>query len=360
VNFKIFDTFDNNVVLQEQWNNIYNEGNYTPFSSYDWSHNWWLNIGKPKLFVILYYKQNIQESVALFPFMIDSKGVLRFIADNHCDYCEFITSPNVELDLSSLSKITFGLINNEPSISSMELNNLVISNPFIGHLYNQGGFRQFTHVSNASSSIVINKNTSLFSCFEGKRKKLRSELKRVYKKHTGASSKIYTHKDAFPKDVIHDLFNDMVARGERNASYLNKEFLATIEKLYDKNHLIIHELRIEDNPISLNFCMKSKNHYVLWLDLYKDVQYINIASYLKFMEYINKNENFSSFKIDFGRGLYNYKIKNFKPDIIPQLTYFYSKTSKKFFFYLTSFYLKHAVKEFYKKHSSLINKLLRR
>ena len=96
-----------------------------------------------------------------------------------------------------------------------------------------------------------------------------------------------------------------------------------------------------------------------WIDLFNDINMINIFSYIEYVRTVCNNED-KEFTLDFGRGLYNYKLKNFQPNIGQQYTFFYSKSNKKFIFFTFKYALKASLKYFYKKNKLQINKILRR
>jgi len=51
---------------------------------------------------------------------------------------------------------------------------------------------------------------------------------------------------------------------------------------------------------------------LFWIDMYDNAKMINIYNYILFLENISRD---NSVNISFGRGVYDYKVANFKPDI---------------------------------------------
>ena len=72
--------------------------------------------------------------------------------------------------------------------------------------------------------------------------------------------------------------------------------------------------------------------YLVWIDMYDDSKMINLYNYILAISSLSAEE---SVKINFGRGSYNYKIKNFLPveKKLYSMYIFSSKSSElKFFF----------------------------
>lgn len=356
----IFTSFDQHPELKQSWLQVYNHSLCMPFTSYEWNYQWWLEMKKPKLFTVVAYTNTAEDAVALFPFMIDGCGVLRFIGDIHCDYCDVIVLSTV--DKEKLAKNIFKLIQTNNDIKSIELNNLNINHWLIGYLYSFCGYTQLTLLSNASSNVKISKDLGLFGSFVGFRKKQRSELKRIFNKHKTAKSTIYSAENEinFPLDLINEHRLDMINRGDRPTSFFDETLQNVTKELYDSGFLVIHELCFEDKSLSINLCMKSNNRFLIWLDMYKDIPYLNMASYLHFMQNILQNSDEEEIVFDFGRGLYGYKLSNFKPEIIPLVSFVYSKSNLKFSIILIKRFLKLIITPVYKRYKPIINKLLRR
>ncbi|WP_353661128.1 hypothetical protein [Hydrogenimonas sp. SS33] len=99
--------------------------------------------------------------------------------------------------------------------------------------------------------------------------------------------------------------------------------------------------------------------YLLWIDIYNDTPLINLSSYVSLIKSLCETEN-ETFRIDFGRGLYDYKIKNFLPEIELQYSYYYAKNETLFLRFLTKTLFLLGIKNFYKKNKTSINRILRR
>ncbi|MDA0890647.1 MAG: hypothetical protein O3A52_05805, partial [Bacteroidetes bacterium] len=96
----------------------------------------------------------------------------------------------------------------------------------------------------------------------------------------------------------------------------------------------------------ISFILRSANEYLFWIDMYDNSKMINIYNYISFIERISQENNI---KINFGRGVYDYKVTNFKPDI-KQLFAFYIFSNKlQLLIFLFVDNIKEILKSIYKK-----------
>ncbi len=345
--------------FKKEWQTLYQNGNFNIFNSYEWNSSWFLRSNQSiDLFIIVFYKQKKNEPCAIFPLYIDNKKILRFIADKHTDYSNFLITDMEIFNMYDIFKTFNKLISEESTIDSLELKNINAENIYLGFLNFQFDNRQIVYQSNAFSYTSLKGNENLFQCFSHLKSSHRSELKRIYKKNEKFKSHIYDRIETpLPIDKIKTLMKSMVDNSSRGEGFLNESLLKTIDTLYNSGHLLINEISDEDNSIAINFMLYKDNKYIFWIDIYENIQFINIFSYLKFIEYICINNKDMDNIFDFGRGLYDYKIKNFFPVIKTQVTFFYSKKNSNYLFYLFKFFLKLSLMNFYKKNKTLISKL---
>jgi len=84
----------------------------------------------------------------------------------------------------------------------------------------------------------------------------------------------------------------------------------------------------KDRINSCNIILKgSSNSFMFWIDLFDNLQMINISSYIRFMESVSLEK---ALAIDFGRGRYFYKSSNFNPKYhkLHQIEIFFNKWDK--------------------------------
>ena len=350
---------------KEAWHNLYKKTDLLPFASFEWNAEWYSKAYKTNfLYIIIVYESSIKAPLAICPMMIDNAGCLRFIADTHSDYSNFIVDSGIKsYKYYEVMKKIAEAIQNEPTIKCIEFKNIAQANLHIGAFSSLLDYKKIIYQSNAVSFKKMASKQNLFDNFSYLSSKQRSELKRLYKKHSNLECLIYDIKtNKFPRSQTEEIIKEMVENNIRDKNFLNKTLLNIIESLYNEGTMIISSLIDEENrTLSMNFILKSrdKSVYLFWIDIYRDIPYTNLSAYLYFIEWltVNKKEPFS---IDFGRGLYDYKTKNFIPEIELQFTLFYAKKNIDFIKYLIKLSVFLSIKDFYKKNKHFINRLLRR
>ena len=365
MNYKIISTEKDLFSYKEAWHNLYKKTDLLPFASFEWNTEWYSKAYRTNfLYIIIVYESSIKAPLAICPMMIDKTGCLRFIADTHSDYGDFLVDPSMKsYKYYEVMKKIVESIQNEPTIKSIELKNIAQKNRNIGLFSSLLDYKKIVYQSNAVSYKNMDPKQNLFDNFDYLSSKQRSELKRVYKKHSNLKCVIYDIKaNEFPKSLIEEIVEEMIMNNIRDENFLNKTLLDVIESLYNGGTMIISSLVDENRrTLSMNFILKSrdKSAYLFWIDIYRDIPYLNLSAYLYFIEWLTLNKK-ESFTIDFGRGLYDYKTKNFIPDIELQFTLYYAKSNFDFIKYLIKLTTLLSIKNFYKKNKSIINKVLHR
>jgi hypothetical protein len=351
---KINDDLNN---IKSQWESLYCKYNLSVFQSYEWTIAWFKEYGIDHgyhLFIIQFIeKDNI---VGIFPLFIDKKKILRFIGDSLSDQCDFLIDYS-NIDLYKIGKLFFNIIDEySKDINAIEFNNLSINNKLIPY-FETVKYRESLHFSSNTTSFTrLIKNNQFPYNIKNLNSYVRNELNRIYKKYSNFSNKIFTIADnPFPISTISVLKNIMILNKTRNKKLLNVSFLKIIEYLYNNNLIIINAIYDENDALALNIITVTNDYYMFYIDLYKDIKYINLYSYIKFIKTISENSELFKENISFGRGLYSYKIKNFKP--IPEYLYTYIYSNRKLLTinnlkYISSFMLY----PIYKRIKNIINK----
>jgi len=104
----------------------------------------------------------------------------------------------------------------------------------------------------------------------------------------------------------------MIDSGIRNERFLDKNFLKLIEILYNSSGLNVSKVVYNDDVVAISLIFKQKDSYFFWVDLYNDLKMINLYHNIKFIKSITK---LSAATFNFGRGVYNYKLQNFAPEL---------------------------------------------
>ena len=104
----------------------------------------------------------------------------------------------------------------------------------------------------------------------------------------------------------------MIKLKYRNNNFLDSDWLILLEKLYVSNLLDISTVTKGQDVHAISFIMKKDKISMFWIDLFNDVSRINIYNYIRYITNLSYNKD--NVEIHLGRGLYPYKIRNFKPE----------------------------------------------
>ena len=120
------------------------------------------------------------------------------------------------------------------------------------------------------------------------------------------------------------LAQEMMAMGLRSSSYLNDTMRVFMRRLYESGLVELSILYDGDEPISMGFVFinEQRTYSMRWVILYKSTQF-NLWNYAR---YIVEKSRIGESIIDFGRGGYDYKMSNFRPQIENFYRFMASKT----------------------------------
>ena len=80
------------LLIRGAWNELFQEGDYSLFQSFEFNYYSWiceLIIDKRNQLSVTIITEE-EQIIAIFPFYVDSKRDLRFINDNHSDFCDYL------------------------------------------------------------------------------------------------------------------------------------------------------------------------------------------------------------------------------------------------------------------------------
>lgn len=300
--------------------------------------NFYRNNELSHLFFVVYKINNQIDS--FIPLYIDKKKSLRFIFDLHTDFCGIVgENPDFRF-FKEFSKI----ILNDSRIATICFDNLLPESKLLN--YFQHFFKPGVLIScyNNHSFISSTLENNFLSHLKSKEK---SELKRIQNKNKEYDFEVFSGEKQFPEKEVRMLRSEMVDRKVRNHNFLDDSFINVLKDLYNAGEVEIYAKKSSENRLlSASFVLKNnkKQLRMVWIDLFTDIQFINLSSYI---DYINYLEDFSPITFDFGRGSYDYKANNFQPQIQNLYSLRYSK-SKYDFFFTNYFPLKEFVKRIVK------------
>ena len=289
--------------IENEWQALYErDKENTVFQSFEFNYFSWiydlLNGANTLAIVIAYDHDKIK---AIFPFYIDKRCRLRFINDLHADFCDSVSIVDVNFNevikflISNFKIHYFQLVNLRKESSLLDYSTL----------------NRCSVISDVDYSVLnLNKGVFPDNCFDYKSKQ-KTEFRRVLKLNKDKDYKIIDYtKTLFPKFQIENLREKMILLAIRDKNFLSNSQLLLIEELYLSGKVVLSIVSERGIPNAISFIINSPSEYLVWIDMYDDSKMINLCNYILAISSLSSEE---SVKINFGRGSYNYKIKNFLP-----------------------------------------------
>ena len=294
-------------LLESEWNMLFDNNTYTVFQSFVFNYYSWKEIlnhsSSNSLFIIKIIQDNI--TVGFFPLYNDKTNTLRFINDIHSDFCDLVLDK--EIDLKKL----FQFILKDCEQKKIQLINLKENSILTQFSACQTQYDFSFSMSENYSYIEVDKGIFPGNCNKIFSKQ-KNKVRRIIKKYPNYQHEVlFKSYCDFPINEILRLREKMLKNGTRNNNFLPLSQLKLIEKLYDNQYVEI-SLIIDNEAKAISFVMKNKNESMFWIDLYDDVQMVNLYNYISYISLKSADNNVC---INFGRGTYNYKISNFSADI---------------------------------------------
>jgi len=322
---KIVTTTEEIEALRESWQELYcNAHNMTPFQSVDYvlSAVQTVSHKKETIHIVCYYRQKDNSLRAIFPWYIDKKKTLRFINDIHTDFCNAIVHKESVGDYHLWEDVS-EYIKNNPAIKRVRLDNVMPDSYLLAY------FRYFLRPSivfcnNAYSILNIDKrqpDQNFLYTIQLPNSTERNRLKKICNKMDDTEFEAYKLPLSYPKEIIDNLMAQMVQSKIRIEIYFS-QIRNVVESLYAAGLLLVCVTVKNGQPLSANLFLKEElsNEYYNWLVLYTDKQY-NLWNVLQIIELISAESG----KLNFCRGTYEYKMRNFRPQLHNLYTLRYSK-----------------------------------
>lgn len=285
------------LLIKKEWDKIFLEGEYSIFQSFQFCYNSLNKKSKPFI-ICLESKGKINQ---IWPLEFISNR-LRFINDTHADFCDILSA--------SESVVAQEYLKENNLLGKLRLRNLKQKSNIDNVLKNLCFYTR--SISVAYSKISLNKTESFPDNFTHFVYRQRRRLKRILKKYS-ADYKIYERcNDSFPIEEILTLRNEMIEDKTRNEGFLDADFIDLAKKLYNANNLIVSMIKSDNEVLGVSLIFRDRHNYSFWVDLYNNQPMVNLYHNIMFIKRIT-HKNDAVF--NFGRGAYNYKIQNFKPEI---------------------------------------------
>ena len=294
--------------IENDWKSLYEKNKEnTVFQSFDLNYYSWeheLKCDKRNQLAVTVISKN-KGVLAILPFYIDSNKQLRFINDRHFDFCDFIAIESI-----NFSEF-YDYFKQEVDFKSMRLINIKRETNIYKAVADLNSINKVVKSISVYSFLNVDKGIFPYNV-PHYRSHQKHRINKAFNKHKDKKSQILSvDQHNFPKKDILILIEKMISLGVRKDNFLPNDRLLLIESLYNAGILIINIIKKEDQVISINILLKnSLSEFIFWIDLFDDIQMINIANYINFIRVISLAD---SVEINFGRGRYFYKVSNFSP-----------------------------------------------
>ena len=295
---------DNNVdfkKLKSKWKYLYKKDNqYSVFQSFEFNYFSWTNdiqYKDSKLTIICIEIKN--KICSIFPLYIDSDKRVRFINDTHADFCDCLTTKNLDFQL------VLDIIKDKFTYHQIKLINLKKESKLLS-------LKNIPTTLKTSSYSFLNLDMGNFpENYKIYKSKQKTEFKRIIKINSiNIHSIICSEKSKFPIEEIKLLRKEMISLGYRSKKFLPISMIDLLKELYDRKFVVLSIVQDASKVKAISFVTSRLENHMFWIDMFDDSKMINIFNYISF---ISKKSFNNQININFGRGLYRYKIKNFLP-----------------------------------------------
>lgn len=281
------------------------------FQTYEWCYSAWrtyLNDGTNRLYVLVWEQEGRLDKV-LFPFYVDAVGTLRFIMDEHSDYCDCVYGPGVNHHLAF--KEALELVKTDKSIKRIALTKLRGDSEILNYW---GMLDSASHIkcANTISWIDVPQAEDFATSQEQLRSKDKANVRAIRRKAEKRDVAILKKGGQFPVEVVKSLRDSMIAAGLRAQDFMPDSLVAFCEEIFNCGQSDI--VLVKDNAgkvVALNFILLMGDRRLSWVFLYTDSH----ASTEMYVKYLNDECVKASFVFDFGTGGYDYKLGTFRPKL---------------------------------------------
>lgn len=339
---KIYNKIEDLLLIKEDWNKLFIKGDYSVFQSFDFNYYSWKHelISDNRNQLAITVIRTNKGVVAIFPFYIDSNKQLRFINDIHADFCDCISLQQIDI------KKVFQATNEQYQIENIQLINLKADSIIKTFFEDIKDDLLLLEPYEKYSELQLEKGDfpNNYSKYKSKQKTEFRRIKKINKDKTHYLFSVLSLD--FPKKNIISLREKMIALGYRKNNFLSDEQLMIIENLYLERKMLISMIKKNNKVHALSFVLKKSNEYLFWIDMFDDTKMVNIFNYISLMQELSSK---NTVKMNLGRGTYNYKITNFKPEIkqLFAIFIFSSKFQKLSFLFFKN--VKNSIRVIYKK-----------
>ncbi len=328
---KVITTKESLLDFKDYWNALYSKcHNISPFQKFSYIANAidFSFDNKNQLYIITVRDAQAKEWVAIFPLYIDNSGTLRYINFLHTDFCLPLIHPSFAN--FNLIREVADYIKNDKNVKGIVCDNVIADDFIVGSF--KAEFSLFIAYSqNYYSEVQIEKSLTdkdSVDAFRSVPSKRKGKLRQIIKKNNNnCRFEIFSviKQQPYPSKSIDALAKRMISSGIRTKDYLSDKMFSFWEKLYNTGVVDIAVMYEDSVEVACSFLLvnETKHEYIEWIVLYVDKSW-NVALCLQIEDYLYRTERLSVF--NFARGIYDYKLVNFHPDVKPLFRVMIAKT----------------------------------
>ena len=282
------------------------------FQTFDWCWNAWECViaqeAGSELYVLL-WKQEGKDDVVIFPFYIDGKGSLRFIMDEHSDYCDCLYLSGRNHHLAFKDALDF--IKADKRVKQIALHKMDANSEALNYIAALAP-NAVAGKENTYSWIDVVPSDDFAASQSQLRSKDKANVRAIRRKADKRRLRILhiERNDLFPEADFAHLVNEMKQVNRRAAEFMPETLVSFCRMIYGNGSAEIVELLDKNNtPVALNFVLLMASRKLSWIFLYSDPH----SSTELYVKYFYDNQNRSEYIFDFGTGGYDYKLGTFRP-----------------------------------------------
>lgn len=319
---EIAETIEALEALAPLWKRV-ERGGVSVFGCYAWCRSAWENVLAKergnRLWVICWIRNRERrvawadvpaEDAVILPTYIDRRGTLRFALDTHCDVCDGIgTGPwicfkEIAEAIAAERRIRRICLRKLPEGSWIKRG--------LGTALPYGWIVRDT----AHAVLYMPKTDDIAGAMTQMTSRERKVLRSVLRHSENLAVRLCRRGAdmAFPRESIVFLRSAMQAEGVRGRDFLSDDLLAVAEALWLDGRCEVAVAERDGAPVTATLVLLNGERALLWFCLYTDARLTSVLDAWVLAEKAREG----ACTVDFGTGLYGYKMGTFRPT--PELT----------------------------------------
>jgi CelD/BcsL family acetyltransferase involved in cellulose biosynthesis len=282
------------------------------FETFDWCLNAWEYVlgpqGDNELYTLV-WKQDGKDDMVIFPLYLDGKGCLRFIMDEHSDYCDCLYIPGQNHHLAFKDALEF--IKTDKRVKQISLHKMDANSEALNYFAALAPQSQIVK-ENTYSWIDIAPSDDFAASQSQLRSKDKANVRAIKRKAERFNLRVYSmiKGDAYPDAEIDHIVSEMRQKGIRGDDFMTDSMKSFCQGMYESGLSDIVALNDEyGHIVAMNYILKMGSRRLSWIFLYTDSH----ASTELYVKYFYSDEIDSPIVFDFGSGGYEYKFGTFRP-----------------------------------------------